>query len=190
MKALPAWRRAVAYVALALCVPFLLAPIAVWGWPGAILTGFAIVCLAVLQLLYFKLFYIRGDASGIEIRNQLGIRKFIPRDRIGMISVGKVWAGGLTTSDFVFVVSPAAEQLAKSYLLYWDIEDVRRLAHSVGLHLYGMPGRPLDELHSGRAVQRTAMYLGGGMLAGLVIGLVLPVLIGLVVFAALVLSRH
>lgn len=189
-NAFPLWRRAVAYVALVILALLFAVPIGVWGWPGAILTAFALISIAVLRILYFRLFYMRGDQTGIEIRNQVGIRKFIPRDRIGLISVGNVWGGSLTTNDFLFIVSPAAEQLARSYLQNWDVEDVRKLAHSVGLHLYGRPGRPLDELHSGRAVQRTAMHLSGSMAAGLVIGLVLPVLMALVLFAALVLGRR
>jgi hypothetical protein len=164
-------------------------PVWVYGPPGAILTGFALVCCIVLPVLYFRVFYIRADQTGIEIRNQVGVRKFIPRDRIGMISVGGAWSGSLTTSEFVFIVSPANEQLARFYLQNWETEDFRRVAQAVGLRLYGMPGRALDEMHSGRAVQRTAMFLGGSMLAGVAIGFALPVLIGLAFFAALILGR-
>jgi len=52
-----------------------------------------------------------------------------------------------------------------------------------------MPGRALDEMHSGRAVQRAAMFLGGSMLAGAAVGCVVPVLIGLALFVALILIR-
>jgi len=161
----------------------------VYGPPGAILTGFALACGIVLPVLYFRVFYIRADQTGIEIRNQVGVRKLIPRNRIGMISVGSVWAGSLTSHDFVFIVSPANEQLARFYLQNWETDDFRRLAHGVGLHLYGMPGRAVDELHSGRAVQRTATFLGGWMLAGVAIGFALPVLLGLALFVALILAR-
>lgn len=184
-----AWRQVVAYVALALLVLLAFIPVWVWGAPGAILTGFALVTGAVLPFLYFRVFYIRADQTGIEIRNQVGVRKFIPRARIGMVSVGKVWGGSFTTSEFVYIVSPANEQLARFYLQNWEIADFRRLAGAVGLHLYGAPGRALDELHSGRAVERSAMFLGGSIVAGLVIGFALPVLLGLAIFAALILTR-
>ncbi len=189
VQARAAWRRVVAYVALALLVLIALVPVLVWGPPGAILTGFALICGTLLPALYFRVFYIRADQTGVEIRNQVGIRKFIPRARIGMVSVGNVWGGSFTTSDFVYIVSPANEQLARFYLQNWEIADFRRLAGAVGLHLYGAPGRALDELHSGRAVQRTATFLGGAMVAGLAIGFALPVLLGLVIFAALILAR-
>lgn len=176
-------------MALALLLLLAFVPVGVYGPPGAILTGFALACGIVLPVLYFRVFYIRADQTGIEIRNQVGVRKFIPHDRIGMISVGRVWGGSMTTADFVFIVSPANEQLARFYLQNWEISDFRGLAHAVGLHVYGMPGRALDEMHSGRAVQRTAMFLGGWMLAGVLIGFALPVLIGLAVFAVLILGR-
>ena len=176
-------------MALVLLVLLAFVPVWFWGPPGWILTGFALVSGAVLPFLYFRLFYIRADQTGVEIRNQLGVRKFIPRARIGMVSVGKVWGGSFTTSDFVYIVSPANEQLARFYLQNWEIADIRRLAEAVGLHLYGAPGRSLDELHSGKAVQRSAMFLGGSMVAGLAIGCALPVLLGLAVFAALILGR-
>jgi len=79
----------------------------VYGPAGALLTGFALACGIVLPVLYFRVFYIRADQTGIEIRNQVGVRKRIPRDRIGLISVGRVWGGSMTTSDFVFIVSPS-----------------------------------------------------------------------------------
>ncbi|HYR48289.1 MAG TPA: hypothetical protein VER07_05840 [Candidatus Polarisedimenticolia bacterium] len=161
-----------------------------YGPPGAILTGFALACGVVLPVVYFKVFYVRADQTGIHIRNQVGVRKFIPRDRSGMISVGSAWAGGLTTSDFVFIVSPANEQLARFYPQNWETDDFRRLAHAVGLRVYGMPGRALDEMHSGRAVQRAAMLLGGSMVAGAAVGFVVPVLIGLfVLLVELILHR-
>jgi hypothetical protein len=188
-QARPAWRQAVAFVALAVLLLLAFVPIWIYGPPGAILTGFALACAIVLPALYFRVFYIRADQTGIEIRNQFGVRKVLRRERIGMISVGSVWGGSLTTSDFVFIVSPANEQLARFYLQYWETSDFRRLAQAVGLHLYGLPGRALDEMHSGRAVERTAMFFGGSMLAGLAIGLALPALIGLALFVALILSR-
>jgi len=164
-------------------------PVWVYGPPGAILTGFALACGVVLPVLYFRVFYIRADQTGIHIRNQVGVRKFIPRDRIGMISVGSAWGGGLTSSDFVFILSPANEQLARFYLQNWETDDFRRLALAVGLRLYGMPGRALDEMHSGKAVQRAAMLLGGSMLAGAAVGFVVPVLIGLALLVVLILHR-
>ncbi len=106
-----------------------------------------------------------------------------------MISVGSTWGGSLTTSDFVFIVSPANEQLARFYVEYWDTDDFRRVEHAVGLHLYGMPGRAVDEMHSGRAVQRTAMFLGGSVLVGAAIGCAMPVLIVLSLLVALILAR-
>ncbi len=188
-QARPPWRQAVALIALAVLLLLAFVPVWVYGPPAAILTGFALVCATVLPALYFRVFCIRADQTGIEIRNQVGVSKFIPRDRIGMISVGSAWGGSLTSSDFVFIVSPANEQLARFYLQYWETDDFRRLAHGVGLHLYGLPGRAIDEMHSGRAIQRTAMFLGGSMLAGVAIGFALPVLIGLALFAALILGR-
>jgi len=164
-------------------------PVWVYGPPGAILTGFALACGVVLPVLYFRVFYIRADQTGIHIRNQVGVRKFIPRDRIGMISVGSAWGGGLTSSDFVFILSPANEQLARFYLQNWETDDFRRLALAVGLRLYGMPGRALDEMHSGKAVQRAAMLLGGSMVAGAAVGFVVPVLIGLALLVVLILHR-
>ena len=189
-QARPAWRRAVAFVALAFLVLLAFVPVAVYGTPGALLTGFALACGTVLPVLYFRVFYIRADQAGIEIRNQIGVRKLIPRDRIGLISAGRVWGGGsMTSTDFVFIVSPANEQLARFYLEYWEADDFRRVAQAIGLRLYGMPGRAIDEMHSGRAVQRTAMFLGGSMLAGAAIGFALPVLLGFALLVALILSR-
>jgi len=189
LRGRPAWRQAVAFVALAIFPILAFVPAVVYGPPGAILTGFGLVCLTVLPFLYFRVFYMRADQTGIEIRNQVGVRKFIPRGRIGMISVGSAWGGSMTTSDFVFIVSSANEQLARFVLQNWETDDFRRLADAVGLRLYGMPGRALDEMHSGRAVQRTAMFLGGSMLAGAAVGFVVPVLIVLALFVALILSR-
>ena len=168
-------------------LPIAVAMLYLWeGWLAILLVGgFGLVCAVLLPVLYFRVFYIRANANGIEIRNQIGHRQFIPRDRIAAVSVGKTWNGGLSTSDYAFIVSPTGDQLGRFILATWNPEDFRRVANAVGLQLYGRPGRSLDQFHSAMALRHTALFYAKSMSAGFVIGCALPLLfvvaIGIVV---------
>jgi Protein of unknown function (DUF2510) len=185
MRSLAAWRWAVTLVALAL-----LALLAFeWGgWLAVVaLIALLVWCWAVLMPLYFKLTYIRAGSEGIEMRNLLGIRRTVPRDRIASVAVGKAWMGGLRIPDLAFIVSPSGGRIARMTFMYWELDDLRRLANAVGLPLYGRPGRTLDKFHSAKAVERIAQVYGISLVAGIVTGIVVPValLAGLIGWAIL-----
>ena len=188
-RSLPVWRWIVSAVAIpaALLIVYLDGG---WLFAGA-LAAFAVLCLTVLPILYFNLVSIHADARGVEIRNQFGFRRFVPNERIAEISLGRSWTGGLQSADYAFIVSHNLGQLGRFLLYNWDPEDFRRLAAALGLTLYGRPGRRLDERHSGKNVERTARYLAGSMVTGVLVGGVL-VVGGFVVVAVLILvgARH
>jgi hypothetical protein len=127
-------------------------------------------------VLYFRLFYIRADTTGIEVRNQFGIRKFIPRERIASIAVGKAWDGALGMADFAFIVSPRGGRLGRFALQSWNADAFRLVAGALGLHLYGRPSRRLDEFHSARPVEYAARYFAGSFGVGILVGCGLPLL--------------
>jgi len=158
------------------------------GWPAvAAMAAFGLLCATVLPVLYFTVMTIHADERGIEIRNQVGFRRFVPRERIAAISVGRSWTGGLRTADYAFIVSGETKQLGRFLLYNWNPEDFRLLAAALGLTLYGRPGRRLDEVHSGRNVERTARYLAGSAVTGVLIAAALTVG-GLVVVAIVILA--
>ena len=113
----------------------------------------------------------------------------MPRERIGMVTVGKAWDGGLTRPDFAFILSPSGERLGRFYLQNWQPADFARLAHALGLHLYGRPGRALDEFHSGYAIKHTARFLGGSIALGAILGCAFPVMFVIALAAAVALAR-
>jgi Protein of unknown function (DUF2510) len=175
------WGLALVYVAIAFATLYLWA-----GWIAVVLIGgFGVACSLLQPWLYFKLFYIRADGNGIEIRNQLGHRQVIRRDRIAAITVGKAWGGSFRSSDFAFIVSPTGDRLGRFYLQSWDPKDFRRLANALGLQLYGRPGRPLDAFHSAGAVRHVALFYAKSLSAGVVIGCAVPVLFGVAVVVVL-----
>jgi hypothetical protein len=185
-RTLPLWR----WILSALLIPTALLVLYLdAGWLEATaIAVFALLCASVLPVLYFNVMSIHADERGIEITNQVGFRRFVPRQRIAAISVGRSWTGGVRTADYAFIVSPEAGQLGRFLLYNWDPEDFRRLAAAIGLTLYGRPGRRLDEAHSGRNVERTARYLAGSAVAGFLIAGALTVG-GFVVVAILIFAR-
>jgi hypothetical protein len=135
-----------------------------------LVVGVGLLCLLVLPLLYFRLFYIRADSTGIEVRNQFGVRKFIPKERIASIALGKAWDGALSTADFVFIVSPRGGRLGRFALQNWIADDFRLVAGALGLHLYGRPNRRLDKFHSAKTVEYAARYYAGSLAVGILFG--------------------
>ena len=188
VREVPSWR-------WALVVVVVLAFVAALGYFAdqllvmEVLAGLGLVCLLVLPLLYFKVFYIHADQNGVEIRNQVGFPRFVPRERIGMVTVGKAWDGGLRRPDFAFILSPTGERLGRFYLMNWQPEDFVRLAHALGLHLYGRPGRALDEFHSGYAIKHVARLLGGSVALGTILGCGFPVVFAIAIAVAVALAR-
>jgi len=159
------------------------------GWLMVIaLGGVGLLCVVLLPVLYFNVFYIRANSNGIEVRNQIGHRQFIPVERIAAITIGKAWAGGLTASDFAFIVSPKGERLGRFYLQNWAPEDFASVANAVGLRLYGRPGRMLDQFHSAKSAEHAARFYGGS-LAGVVLGCALPLLLALGLAIAVFVAR-
>lgn len=188
LKSVPAWR----WVLSALLAPIcFLMFYPVGGWLGVeILAGFAILCAVVFPVLYFNVMRIEADAPGILIRNQVGFRRFVPRTKIAIVSVGKAWTGGLRTANYAFIVSPTGHQLGRFLLDNWNPDDFHRLANAIGLALYGRPGRSLDEFHSGKTVERTARFYAGSMVVGTIIGLALPLILLVVIVVAVLFNRH
>jgi hypothetical protein len=174
-RSVPMWRWGVSLGLLAVGV---LIMYLYGGWFMVVaLGGFGLLCVLILPLLYFNVFYIRADAEGIEVRNQIGHRRLIPRDRITAVTVGKTWGGSFTAVNFAFIVSPRGEPLGRFYLQNWDPKDFTRLANALGLHLYGRPGRTLDRFHSAKAVEHVARFYAGSVAAGLILGCSLPFLL-------------
>jgi hypothetical protein len=187
VRSVPAWRWGLSLVLLAILIVIMNA---YGGWPMAVaLGGVGLVSVVLLTLLYFNVFYIRADQNGIEVRNQVGHRQLIPRERIAAITIGKAWAGGLTTSNFAFIVSAKGERLGRFYLQNWNPEDFGRLANALGLHLYGGPGRTLDQFHSAESLEHAARFYGGSAVVGVVIGCALPLLLVLGIAIAVFVAR-
>lgn len=178
-RATPAWR----WLIVAVGLPLVLAPPAVlWGW--RLVLGVAASLLAylgVFLILYFKLFQLRASREGLVIRNSIGIRRSIPLDRIAAVTVGRAWAGGLSAPDQVFVVSPNGGRLARFYLQNWVLDDMREVAAALGFHLYGSPGRRLNDFYSGHSAERAARVLAGSALAGAAAGCLVPLVVVVVI---------
>jgi hypothetical protein len=186
-RSVPVWRWGLSLVLLAIVI---LMMYLAGGWLLVMALGtLGILCVVLLPVLYFKLFCIRADSAGIEVRNQIGHRHRIPRERIAAVTIGKAWAGGFTPSNFAFIVSPKGERLGRFYLQNWDPKDFGRIASALGLHLYGRPGRTLDQFHSAKALEYVARFYGGSLVTGAVIGCALPVLLILVLAIAVLLAR-
>lgn len=186
---LPAWRWAIALPCLVLA-PFF--AYAAGGWLlAAALTAFGVLCVVFLPLLYFNVMLIAADGSGLTIRNQLGFKRFVPREQIAAVSVGKAWSGGLRSADYAFIVSASGGQLGRFFLDLWDPADFGRLAHALGLELYGRPGRRLDQQHSGRNDERIARFYTGSTITGALLGCALVIIpIVAIVVAVLVVSHR
>lgn len=185
---LPAWRWAIALIGVSVVILF---AFAAGGWLiGAALTAFGVLCALLLPWLYFNVMLIAADGRGLTIRNQLGFKRFVPREQIAAVSVGKAWSGGLRSADYAFIVSPSGGQLGRFLLDLWDPADFGRLAHALGLEVYGIPGRRLDEQHSGRNTERIARYYAASVVTGAVLGCALIVIPILVVVVAILLLSH
>jgi hypothetical protein len=186
-RSVPAWRWGLSLVLLAIVI---LMMYLAGGWLMVVaLGGLGVLCVVLLPLLYFNVFYISADADGIEVRNQIGHRQRIPRERIAAVTIGKAWAGSFTAPDFAFIVSPKGERLGRFYLQNWNPEDFGRVANALGLHLYGRPGRTLDQFHSAKALEHVARLYGGSLAVGLIIGCALPALVTLGFAVAFLLAR-
>lgn len=187
IRATPAWRWTASGALLPIAVAALYLA---GGWLLAVtVAAFGVACAVLLPVLYFNVFFIRGDAFGITVRNQLGVRRFIPRSRIAALTVGRAWDGSLSRPDFAFIVGPDGRRLGRFYLHNWYPDDFSRLANALGLHLYGRPGRALDQFHSARAGEQVARLYGASLATGLIIGCGLPVL-GIAAFGVALLLAH
>ena len=187
VREVPAWRLALIPVALAFAAA--LGYFADQALLVEVLGAFGLICLVVLPPVYFKVFYIRADQNGVEIRNQVGLRRFVPRERIGMVTVGKAWDAGLSRPEFAFILSPSGERLGRFFLQNWQPEDFARLASALGLHLYGRPGRVLDELHSGCAIKHGVRLLGGSLALGAILGCAFPIVFVIAIAVAVAMAR-
>lgn len=192
LRGLAWWRWLVTALVAALFIPF--AVVALYeagGWLMVTAFGvFGAFSVFVLPLLYFNLMQISADARGVRIRNQLGFRRFVPRERIGAVAIGKAWSGGLRSADYAFITSPAAEQLGRFFLDLWDPADFGRIAGALGLALYGRPGRRLDWFHSGRNTERLARFYMRSWVAGAVVGCALPLVLLVAIIAVALLMAH
>lgn len=188
LRGLPWWR----WVVVAVFIPFAVVGLyEAGGWLMVIALGvFGAFSVVVLPLLYFNLMQISADARGLSIRNQLGFRRFVPRERIGAVAIGKAWSGGLRSADYAFITSPGADQLGRFFLDLWDPADFRRIAGALGLDLYGRPGRSLDAFHSGRNTERLAGFYAGTWITGAVVGCALPIVLLGAFIAATLLMAH
>ena len=187
IQSVPLWRWGLSVALLAVVVVVMVR--AGQGLLLGLIGGVALVSLLVLPVLYLKLFYIRADMTGIEVRNQLGVRRLIPRERIASISIGKAWDGALSTADFAYIVSPAGGRLGRFILQSWNADDFRLLASALGLHLYGRPNRRLDEFHSARPVEYAARYFAGSLVVGILFGCGLLLLFLVALAVAIGLAR-
>ncbi len=186
MREVPIWRYGLAVAAIPVIGLWLyvgIGPLMVWAYGALLLLG------VVMVPLYFRLVYISTGPDGLKTRNQVGVVKRVAREDIAAVAVGKVWNGGLTTVDQFIFVSAGGGTAARFYLQNWELDDVKRLAAGLGLPVYGRPGRPLDEYHSGRAARRAATVLGVSALAGCALPFVLLAIFGVAVAVA-VLVRH
>jgi hypothetical protein len=186
-RSVPLWRWILGVALPLIGVPFLYQA---GGWLLVELVGgFGLFCLLALPVLYFRLFYIRADTTGIEVRNQFGVRKLIPRERIASIAVGTAFDGALSTADFVFIVSSRGGRLGRFNLQSWNADDFRLLAGALGLHLYGRPNRRLDEFHSAKPVEYAARYFAGSLVVGILFGCGLLLLFVVALAVAIGLAR-
>jgi hypothetical protein len=88
-RSVPVWRWGLSLVLLAIVI---LMMYLAGGWLLVMALGtLGILCVVLLPVLYFKLFCIRADSAGIEVRNQIGHRHRIPRERIAAVTIGKAW---------------------------------------------------------------------------------------------------
>jgi uncharacterized protein DUF2510 len=186
-RAVPAWRWAIGAALMPVCA--LLAYAGGGFLMVEALGAFGVLCLILLPFLYFRIVYIKVLPDGLEIRNQFGVRRLIPRAQIAAVSVGKAWDGGLTRPDFAFVVSPSGGRLARFYLQNWDPSDFRRVANGLGLQLYGRPGRALDDFHSAQSLKHVGRFYLGSWIAGTALGCALPLIFVLALVAAVLMSR-
>jgi hypothetical protein len=187
LQSVPLWRWGLSIALLAVVVVVMLG--AGQGLLLELIGSVALVWILVLPILYFKLFYIRADMTGIEVRNQLGVRRLIPRERIASISIGKAWDGALSTADFAYIVSPAGGRLGRFILQSWKPDDFRLVANALGLQLYGRPNRHLDEFHSAKPVEYAVRYYGASAIVGILVGCALTILLIAGVAVALLLAR-
>lgn len=141
--------------------------------------------------MHLKLSYLRAGPEGLEFRNLLGIRRSVPRDRIASVAVGKAWAGGLRVPAFAFIVSPSGGRMARLNLVFWELEDLGRVARALSLPLYGRPGRRLDKFHSARRAELAVRIFVSSLVSSIVIGIAPPIflLLGLIAWAILT-ARH